>query len=206
MRGVAPGPQARWCARSSCSSVSRVRSASAGERSAGQRPALDPAWRHAFVLQPGLETAFKRHWETWTLCYTFCFLIAMFIAISRFTGDRVALHRDNMCPLATAAFVSCGHAMAASDGSDSVAGYGAGEILFRSRRHWNLGGWACSPAVSLCANTPRIFIDRYRRPSACPSLRLEEAARLPSGANRDHGHDIRSPVAALSGYVIYRGR
>src|SRR5258708_3312429 len=50
---------------------------------------------------------FKRRWKFWILLYN-VFLILMFILISRSTGDPESRFIAIMlCPLATAAFVSC---------------------------------------------------------------------------------------------------
>jgi len=56
--------------------------------------------------------AFKRHWrKLWTLLYI-CFLIAMFIAISRFTGDPESRFiAITLCPLATRGVRQLGHAI-----------------------------------------------------------------------------------------------
>src|SRR5208282_4331446 len=71
--------------------------------------------------------SFKRRWKSWVLLYIL-FLIAMFILISRATGDPESRFIAIMlCPLATAAFVSWGTRWQFAMAVTALLGYAAGE-------------------------------------------------------------------------------
>ena len=144
---------------------------------------------------------FKRRWKLWTLLYI-CFLIAMFIAISRFTGDPESRFiAITLCPLATAAFVSWGTRWQLAMALTAVAGYGVGEYLIPIETPFGTYRWMGLFAAVIFAQYTTIFIDRYRRRLHAQVYALEEAARFRQSQIATMAHDIRSPVAALSGYV-----
>ena len=145
--------------------------------------------------------AFKRNWKLWTLLYI-CFLIAMFIAISHFTGDPESRFiAITLCPLATAAFVSWGTRWQLAMALTAVTGYGAGEYLVPIETPFGTYRWMGLFAAVIFAQYTTIFIDRYRRRLHAQVSALEEAARFRQSQIATMAHDIRSPVAALSGYV-----
>ena len=145
--------------------------------------------------------AFKRRWKLWTLLYI-CFLIAMFIAISSFTGDPESRFiAIALCPLATAAFVSWGTQWQLAMALTAVAGYGVGEYLVPIETPFGAYRWMGMFAAVIFAQYTTIFIDRYRRRLHAQVSALEEAARFRQSQIATMAHDIRSPVAALSGYV-----
>ena len=145
--------------------------------------------------------AFKRRWKLWTLLYI-CFLIAMFIAISSFTGDPESRFiAIALCPLATAAFVSWGTQWQLAMALTAVAGYGVGEYLVPIETPFGTYRWMGLFAAVIFAQYTTIFIDRYRRRLRAQVYALEEAARFRQSQIATMAHDIRSPVAALSGYV-----
>jgi signal transduction histidine kinase len=145
--------------------------------------------------------AFKRRWKLWTLLYI-CFLIAMFIAISSFTGDPESRFiAITLCPLATAAFVSWGTRWQLAMALTAIAGYGVGEYLVPIETPFGTYRWMGMFAAVIFAQYTTIFIDRYRRRLHAQVYALEEAARFRQSQIATMAHDIRSPVAALSGYV-----
>ena len=145
--------------------------------------------------------AFKRNWKFWTLVYL-CFLIAIFIAISRFTGDPESRFiAITLCPLATAAFVSWGTRWQFAMALTAIAGYGAGELLVPIDTPYRVYRWMGLIAAVIFAQYTTVFVDRYRRRLHQQVRALEEAARFRQSQIATMAHDIRSPVAALSGYV-----
>jgi signal transduction histidine kinase len=145
--------------------------------------------------------AFKRNWKFWTLLYL-CFLIAIFIAISHFTGDPESRFiAITLCPLATAAFVSWGTRWQFAMALTSIAGYAAGQYLVPIDTPYGMYRWMGLITAVIFAQYTTVFIDRYRRRLNKQVHDLEEAARFRQSQIATMAHDIRSPVAALSGYV-----
>ena len=145
--------------------------------------------------------AFKRRWKLWALLYI-CFLIAMFIAISHFTGDPESRFiAITLCPLATAAFVSWGTRWQLAMALTAIAGYAVGEYLVPIETPFGTYRWMGLFAAVIFAQYTTVFIDRYRRRLYGQVYALEEAARFRQSQIATMAHDIRSPVAALSGYV-----
>jgi signal transduction histidine kinase len=145
--------------------------------------------------------SFKRYWKLWILAYNLV-LIATFILISRETGDPESRFIAIMlCPLATAAFVSWGPAWQFVMAVTAVAGYAAGEYLVPIRSPFGIYRWMGLIAAMAFAQYTSIFIERYRRRLMKQVEDLEEAARFRQTQIATMAHDIRSPVAALSGYV-----
>jgi len=83
----------------------------------------------------------------------------------------------------------------------AVAGYGAGEYLVPIETPFGTYRWMGLFAAVIFAQYTTVFIDRYRRRLHAQVYDLEEAARFRQGQIATMAHDIRSPVAALSGYV-----
>ena len=145
--------------------------------------------------------SFKRHWKLWILAYNLV-LIATFILISRETGDPESRFIAIMlCPLATAAFVSWGPRWQFAMAVTAVAGYAAGEYLVPIQSPFGVYRWMGLIAAMIFAQYTSIFIERYRRRLMKQVEDLEEAARFRQTQIATMAHDIRSPVAALSGYV-----
>ncbi len=145
--------------------------------------------------------AFKRHWKLWILLYNL-FLIAMFILISRATIDPESRFIAIMlCPIATAAFVSWGTRWQFAMAATSLIGYAAGEYYVPIETPYAAYRWMGLIAAVFFAQYTTIFIDRYRRRLRKQVQDLEEAARFRQTQIATMAHDIRSPVAALSGYV-----
>jgi signal transduction histidine kinase len=145
--------------------------------------------------------AFKRNWKFFTLLYL-CFLIAVFIAISLFTRDPESRFiAITLCPLATAAFVSWGTRWQFAMALTAIAGYAAGQYLVPIDTPYGIYRWMGLIAAMIFAQYTTVFIDRYRRRLRKQVHDLEEAARFRQSQIATMAHDIRSPVAALSGYV-----
>ncbi len=145
--------------------------------------------------------SFKRHWKLWILAYNLV-LMAAFILISRETGDPESRFIAIMlCPLATAAFVSWGPRWQFVMAMTAVAGYAAGEYLVPIQSQFGMYRWMGLIAAMVFAQYTSIFIERYRRRLTKQVEDLEQAARFRQTQIATMAHDIRSPVAALSGYV-----
>jgi signal transduction histidine kinase len=144
---------------------------------------------------------FKRFWKLWTLLYL-SFLIAMFIAISHFTGDPESRFiAITLCPLATAAFVSWGTRWQVAMALTTIGAYGGGQYLVPIETPYGTYRWMGLIAALIFAQSTTVFIDRYRRRLHKQVDDLEEAARFRQNQIATMAHDIRSPVAALSGYA-----
>ncbi|MFZ0681055.1 sensor histidine kinase [Candidatus Binatus sp.] len=168
-------------------------------------PGTDPHWLilAATCLLFGLSWTrpFKRHWKFWILLYNLV-LIGTFILISRETGDPESRFIAIMlCPLATAAFVSWGTRWQFTMAAMAVLGYAAGEYYVPIESPYRMYRWMGLFAAVIFAQYTSIFIERYRRRLRKQVEDLEEAARFRQTQIATMAHDIRSPVAALSGYV-----
>lgn len=145
--------------------------------------------------------SFKRRWRLWTYLFI-CFLISMFVAISRFTDDPESRFiAITLCPLATAAFVSWGPRWQFAMALSAVAGYAACNYLVPIDTPYGAYRWMGLIAAVIFAQYTAVFIDRYRRRLRKQVHDLEDAARFRQSQIATMAHDIRSPVAALSGYV-----
>ncbi len=145
--------------------------------------------------------SFKRHWKFWILLYNL-FLMTVFILISRATGNPESRFITIMlCPVATAAFVSWGTPWQSVMAGTSLLGYAASEYLVPIETPYGMYRWMGLVAAVFFAQYTAIFINRYRRRLKKQVQDLEEAARFRQTQIATMAHDIRSPVAALSGYV-----
>jgi signal transduction histidine kinase len=144
---------------------------------------------------------FKRNWKAWTLLYL-CSLIAIFVAISHYTGDPESRFiAITLCPLATAAFVSWGTRWQFAMALTAITAYAAGEYLVPIDTPYRAYRWMGLIAAVIFAQYTTAFVDRYRRRLHRQVHALEEASRFRQSQIATMAHDIRSPVAALSGYV-----
>jgi signal transduction histidine kinase len=145
--------------------------------------------------------AFKRYWKFWIFLYNL-FLIEIFILISRATIDPESRFIAIMlCPIATAAFVSWGTRWQFAMAVTALLGYAAGEHFVPIETPYAVYRWMGLIAAVFFAQYTTIFIDRYRRRLRKQVHDLEEAARFRQTQIATMAHDIRSPVAALSGYI-----
>ncbi|HYL60191.1 MAG TPA: HAMP domain-containing sensor histidine kinase [Candidatus Acidoferrales bacterium] len=145
--------------------------------------------------------SFKRYWKLWTLCFNL-FLMWLFIIISRSTGDPESRFiAIALCPMATASFVSWSTRWQFAMAATSVLTYAAGQYVVPIESPFGVYRWMGLIAAVTFAQYTAIFIDRYRRRLSRQVDDLEEAARFRQSQIATMAHDIRSPVAALSGYV-----
>ena len=125
-----------------------------------------------------------------------------FIQISRVTGNPESRFITIMlCPLATAAFVSWGTRWQAAMAVTAIIGYALGEYYVPIETPYWVYRWMGLLSAVIFAQYTAIFIERYRRRLRKQVADLEEAARFRETQIATMAHDIRSPVAALSGYV-----
>jgi signal transduction histidine kinase len=145
--------------------------------------------------------SFKRRWKFWILLYE-VFLMATFVLISRETHDPESRFIAIMlCPLATASFVSWGTRWQFAMAVTAVLAYAAAEYYVPIKTPFGMYRWMGIVAGVIFAQYTAIFIERYRRRLRKQVEDLEEAARFRQTQIATMAHDIRSPVAALSGYV-----
>lgn len=145
--------------------------------------------------------SFRRYWKFWILLYNLV-LIAIFILISSKTGNPESRFLAIMlCPLATASFVSWGSRWQFTMALTAVLGYAAGEYFVPIRTPYGAYRLMGLITAVFFAQYTAIFIERYRRRLRKQVEDLEEAARFRETQMATMAHDIRSPVAALSGYV-----
>jgi signal transduction histidine kinase len=145
--------------------------------------------------------AFKRRWKLWMLLYNVV-LMATFILISRQTGDPESRFIAIMlCPLATAAFVSWGTGWQFAMAILALVSYAAAVHFVPIDTPYGIYRWMGLTAAVILAQSTSIFIERYRHRLRKQVADLEEAARFRQTQIATMAHDIRSPVAALSGYV-----
>lgn len=144
---------------------------------------------------------FRRRWKLWVLLYNLV-LIAAFILISRPTHNPESRFLAIMlCPLATAAFVSWGARWQFAMALTAIAGYAVGEYLVPIDTPYRAYRWLGLVAAMIFAQYTATFVERYRRRLRKQVEDLEEAGRFRQTQIATMAHDIRSPVAALSGYV-----
>jgi signal transduction histidine kinase len=144
---------------------------------------------------------FKRRWKTLVMLFIL-FVIAMFVLISRATGNPESRFITIMlCPLVTAAFVIWGTRWQFAMAVMALLSYAAGEYLVPIATPYGIYRWMGLIAAVILAQYAAIFIGRFRRRLSKQVQDLEEAARFRQTQIATMAHDIRSPVAALSGYV-----
>jgi signal transduction histidine kinase len=144
---------------------------------------------------------FKRFWKFWVLLFN-AVLIAIFFLISRRTGDPESRFIAAMlCPLAAASFVSWGPGWQFAMGVLALTSYAIGDKLVPIPTPHAMYRWMGLTAAMVFAQYTAVFIERYRRRLKKQVADLEEAGRFRETQIATMAHDIRSPVAALSGYV-----
>jgi signal transduction histidine kinase len=145
--------------------------------------------------------AFRRYWKFWTLVYC-AFMMSMFVAISARTGDPESRFIAMLlCPLATASFVSWGSRWQLAMDATVLVIYGAAEHFVPVVTRLNVYRWMGLFAALAFAQATAVFLERYRSRIRRQLEALEEAARFRETQIATMAHDIRSPVAALTGYA-----
>jgi signal transduction histidine kinase len=144
---------------------------------------------------------FKRRWKSLVLLFIL-FVIAMFVLISRVTGNPESRFITIMlCPLVTAAFVIWGTRWQFAIAVMALLSYAAAQYLAPIATPYGIYRWMGLIAAVILAQYAAIFIGRFRHRLRKQVQDLEEAARFRQTQIATMAHDIRSPVAALSGYV-----
>jgi len=145
--------------------------------------------------------AFRPFWKFWALSYC-VFVMTMFVAISARTGDPESRFIAMLlCPLATASFVSWGSRWQLAMGAAVLALYAAAEQFVPMVTRLNTYRWLGLLAALAFAQAAAMFIEHYRRRIRRQVEALEEAARFRESQIATMVHDIRSPVAALTGFA-----
>ncbi len=145
--------------------------------------------------------AFQRYWKFWTLAYC-AVMMTMFVGISARTGDPESRFIAMLLvPLATASFVSWGSRWQLAMDATVVAIYAAAEHFVPVVTRFNAFRGLGLLAALAFAQATAMFLDRYRSRIRRQFEALEEAARFRETQIATMAHDIRSPVAALTGYA-----
>ncbi|HYB89842.1 MAG TPA: HAMP domain-containing sensor histidine kinase [Candidatus Binataceae bacterium] len=142
---------------------------------------------------------FRRYWKLWTLL--FCtFLMLMFVAISASTHDPESRYvAIILCPLATASFVTWGPRWQAAMGAGALVIFALASSKVPISIQFQVYRWFGLLAAVLFAQCTAIFIERYRVRLRGQLEALAKAARFRETQIATMAHDIRSPVAALTG-------
>ncbi len=145
--------------------------------------------------------AFRRQWKLWT--FSICiFLMWMFTVISASTHDPESRFITMaLCPLATASFVNWGSRWQFAMASASLAAFCAAQYFVPIENPFIMYQWLGLVAALAIAQFTAVYLERYRRRLIRQVEDLEQAARFRQNQIATMAHDIRSPVAALSGYV-----
>jgi len=151
-------------------------------------------------LAASFTRGFRKHWKVWTLLFSIM-LISIFIMISSETQEGDSRYITILLfPVATAAFVNWEWRWQALMGLSCIALYGLAQLLIPvpgdSIHRW-LGLFA---AVAL-AECISFFIGVYRQRIDAQVDQLKQAAAFRESQIATMAHDIRSPVAAIVGFV-----
>jgi len=143
---------------------------------------------------------FRRYWKLWNLLFCLV-LISIFIIISAETheGDSrfVAVL---LVPIATAAFVNWGWRWQAVMGLSCIALYAIAEVLVPISEG-SFNRWLGLLAGVVLAECTSFFIGIYRQRLDAQVDQLVKAAAFRETQIATMAHDIRSPVAAIAGFV-----
>ncbi len=151
-------------------------------------------------LVASFTRGFRTHWKLWNLLFSIM-LISIFIMISSETHEGDSRYITILLfPVATAAFINWEWQWQALMGLSCIALYGLAEIVIPvpgdSFHRW-LGLFA---AVAL-AECISFFIGVYRQQIDAQVDQLKQAAAFRESQIATMAHDIRSPVAAIAGFV-----
>jgi len=151
-------------------------------------------------LAASFTRGFRTHWKLWNLLFSIM-LISVFIMISSETQEGDSRYIAILLfPVATAAFVNWEWQWQALMGLSCIVLYGLAELFIPvpgdSAYRW-LGLFA---AVAL-AECISFFIGVYRQRIDAQVDQLKQAAAFRESQIATMAHDIRSPVAAIAGFV-----
>ena len=144
--------------------------------------------------------AFSRFWKLWNLL--FCvLLISIFIVISAETGEGDSRFAAVLLiPIATAAFVNWGWRWQAAMGLACIVLYGFAEMLVPISAG-SFNRWMALLAAVMLAEGTSFFVGIYRQRLDAQVDQLVQAAKFRETQIATMAHDIRSPVAAIAGFV-----
>ncbi len=157
----------------------------------------------AALLLYGLSwtRGFRRHWRIFSLIFADA-LIVLFILISSHTRDPdprfIAVL---LFPFATASLVNWDWRWQGMMGASCAALYAVGEKLVPLPGSGSFYRWLGVLAAVTLAHSLAVFIGRYRRGLHAQLADLVKAAALRQGQIATMAHDIRSPMAAIAGFV-----
>jgi signal transduction histidine kinase len=145
--------------------------------------------------------SFRRIWKFWTLLFC-AFLMSMFVVISSLTGDPESRFiAIILCPLATSSFVNWGPRWQLALNAVCIVIFAIAQMAVPIPSHFQFYRWMGLAAALSFAQCTAIFLERYRRRIRAQIEALDEAARFRELQIATMAHDVRSPVAALSGYA-----
>jgi signal transduction histidine kinase len=144
--------------------------------------------------------AFRAHWKLWNLLFS-VMLIAIFIVISAQTNEADSRYIAILLyPVATAAFVNWEWQWQAAMGLSCVALYALAELFVPLPGDSSYRWFGLLAAVAL-AECISFFIGVYRQRIDAQIDQLQQAAAFRESQIATMAHDIRSPVAAIAGFV-----
>lgn len=145
--------------------------------------------------------AFRRYWKLWNLLFCVV-LIAIFIAISAHTREADSRFVVMLLlPVAAAAFVNWGWKWQALLGLACIGLYALSETLVPISGSGSIYRWLGLFAAVILAEFIALFIGMYRSRLRAQIEELLAAAAFRESQVAAMAHDVRSPVAALAGFV-----
>jgi signal transduction histidine kinase len=143
---------------------------------------------------------FREHWKHWTLLFAIL-LISVIITISSETQEGESRYITILLfPLATAAFVNWAWRWQAMMGLSCLVLYGLAELLIPVPGD-SFHRWLGLIAAIALSEFISFFIGVYRQRIDAQIDQLKEAAAFREAQIATMAHDIRSPVAAIAGFV-----
>ncbi len=146
-------------------------------------------------------TLFRRHWRFWVLGFSIL-LITVFILISARTQDPDSRYAAILLfPVATASFVDWGWRWQALMSGVCIALYALALNLVPLGGDGSAYRWFGLFAAVTLAQATATFMQSYRERIRTQLRQLTDAAALRESEVATMAHDIRSPLAAIAGFV-----
>lgn len=146
-------------------------------------------------------SVFRRHWRLWVLGLSIV-LLAMFILISGQTLDPDSRYIAILLfPIATASFVDWGWRWQAVMGAVSIGIYTFARKAVPLAADSSIYRWLGLLAAVTLAQATAGFMQNYRERIRMQVGQLVDAAALRESQVATMAHDIRSPLAAIAGFV-----
>jgi signal transduction histidine kinase len=151
-------------------------------------------------LGASFTRGFRTRWKLWNLLFSIM-LISVFIVISAETHEGDSRYITMLLfPVATAAFINWEWQWQALMGLASLALYGLAELLVPLPED-SIHRWFGLFAAVALAECISFFIRVYRQRIDAQVDQLKQAAIFREAQIATMAHDIRSPVAAIAGFV-----